>query len=348
MSPTKSSSSKQIFRTSSCKSVPDDRCAIDVYRNRDSGTSSPQPPTTAPGLSTQCSAESTTSNQRPTTSSLSIAQHSIEKKTKRSLLHNSIKKQNSQQHEHAQTYEDGTAGGGIDSDDSNDSVFSSGSSSIDLAIDDRQQHVNGIEIRDLYLGGSCMLRTNWRNDIAIPMLKQRGISYHLPTLHESITIPVPLANINQQNGVTKNIDNNVMTGSTQIPMKRKKSRREETTSLHEQIPTTVDDATSVKIDDKCDLTMSLNVVRKPMFNPALLESCRVLLFVITNETRSLAPMTLAAHYIGLGYNIVLCVQMLPEFCVIGNDRVSLAGKLIYTQTDTTMNNIYFTANTISC
>lgn len=63
--------------------------------------------------------------------------------------------------------------------------------------------------------------------------------------------------------------------------------------------------------------------RTSLYNPALLDSSRVLLFVITNETRSLAPMTLAAHCIGLMYNVVLCVQMLPEFCIIGNDRVSL-------------------------
>lgn len=33
-------------------------------------------------------------------------------------------------------------------------------------------------------------------------------------------------------------------------------------------------------------------------------------------------MTLAAHYIGMGYNVVLCVQMLPENCKIGNEALS--------------------------
>jgi hypothetical protein len=58
-----------------------------------------------------------------------------------------------------------------------------------------------------------------------------------------------------------------------------------------------------------------------MYSPRILDSSRVLLFVITNETRSLAPMTLAAHYIGLSYNVVLCIQMLPDDCKIGNEKV---------------------------
>nr|AAM48376.1 LP06731p [Drosophila melanogaster] len=65
-------------------------------------------------------------------------------------------------------------------------------------------------------------------------------------------------------------------------------------------------------------------VRQSLFNPSLLDSSRVLLFVITNETRSLAPMTLAAHCIGLMYNVVLAVQMLPEDCVLGDEKLTVA------------------------
>jgi hypothetical protein len=46
--------------------------------------------------------------------------------------------------------------------DSNDSVFSTNSS-----LDED----SNLEVRDIYLGGSCMLRTHWRRDIAIPHLK---------------------------------------------------------------------------------------------------------------------------------------------------------------------------------
>jgi hypothetical protein len=164
--------------------------------------------------------------------------------------------------------------------DSNDSVFSTSSSMDDDSIppqasDDQKQY----ESRDIYLGGSCMLRTKWRHKLAIPYLNERQISFHLPSLHENLTLK-QIQKIKDQ----KNADEDV----------------------------------------RCMLEESDEPDSIPMmYNPRILDSSRVLLFVITNETRSLAPMTLAAHYIGLGYNVVLCVQMLPENCKIGHDHVSL-------------------------
>lgn len=168
----------------------------------------------------------------------------------------------------------------IDS-DSNDSVFSTSSSldedSVPSAYDERKQY----EARDIYLGGSCMLRTKWRRDIALPYLKEKQITYYLPTLHENLTLK---------------------------QIKKLKNGTDE--SLFEVVQEANDH----------DANSSL------MYNPRILDSSRVLLFVITNETRSLAPMTLAAHYIGLGYNVVLCIQMLPESIKIGNDEVSIFNK----------------------
>lgn len=222
--------------------------------------------------------------------------------------------------------------------DSNDSVFSSGSS------DD----LNGLEssgcfeIRDIYLGGSCMLRTRWRQELAIPILKTKGISYYLPSLHES------LENKNYQ----QNIKNNSTTTKTTHSLeKRIKINAETTTATLSSLSSSGGSKNNSEnenskinnlndIDNNHDIlndkSEKLDIIKlnsknlefpfqfgKSMFNPALLDSSRVLLFIITNETRSLAPMTLAAHYIGLGYNVVLCVQMLPEFCIIGNDTVSI-------------------------
>lgn len=164
--------------------------------------------------------------------------------------------------------------------DSNDSVFSTSSSldedSVPSAFDERKQY----EARDIYLGGSCMLRTKWRRDLALPYLKEKQITYYLPTLHENLTLK---------------------------QLKRLKNGTDDSLFTLETVQET----------DEHDVNSSL------MYNPRILDSSRVLLFVITNETRSLAPMTLAAHYIGLGYNVVLCVQMLPESCTIGNDQVDL-------------------------
>jgi len=177
----------------------------------------------------------------------------------------------------------GTTNGGNDDDDdddsdSNDSVFSTSSSldedSIPLAYDEHKQY----EARDIYLGGSCMLRTTWRRDIAIPYLRDKQITFHLPTLHENLSL--------------------------------KQFRK-----LKNETKAKTDEFTIEEVNDVTDGS-SL------MYNPRILDSSRVLLFVITNDTRSLAPMTLAAHYIGMGYNVVLCIQMLPDNCAIGNDKVS--------------------------
>ncbi|XP_031333624.1 uncharacterized protein LOC116163689 isoform X4 [Photinus pyralis] len=46
-----------------------------------------------------------------------------------------------------------------------------------------------------------------------------------------------------------------------------------------------------------------------------IESSKVVLFVVTNDTRSLTTMILAAHYMGLSWpNLILCIQSLPTTC----------------------------------
>lgn len=47
----------------------------------------------------------------------------------------------------------------------------------------------------------------------------------------------------------------------------------------------------------------------------------MLLFVISNESRSLVSMTLAAHYIGSQYNVVLYIKEIEDGCIIGKDQV---------------------------
>ena len=137
-----------------------------------------------------------------------------------------------------------------------------------------------------------MLRTRWRQEQAIPYLKSRHISYYLPTLHENLS-------------------------KSQLTKRMK--HKDGDSSNHDQYTVVVDKSSNEDSTGASTL----------MYNPSVLDSSRVLLFVITNETRSLAPMTLAAHYIGLGYNVVLCVQMLPDNCNIGNDQVCYALKKFF-------------------
>ncbi|XP_058820742.1 uncharacterized protein LOC131682950 isoform X4 [Topomyia yanbarensis] len=122
-----------------------------------------------------------------------------------------------------------------------------------------------LKIRDIYLGGSCWMLTNWRQQYAAPYLKANNITFYMSSFHEGL---------------------------------------EGTSSTGE-------------IYDK-------NVYRdhQLIFNPALLDSSRILLFVITNDTRSLGAMTMAAHYIGMGYNVVMCVQMLTDGCTVKGSQLS--------------------------
>lgn len=186
--------------------------------------------------------------------------------------------------------------------DSNDSVFSSGSSidSILNSQDHLLEEAESIDLRDIYLGGSCALRTNWRNE-AIAMLNEHDISYHLPQLHESLL----------QNG---DADGQLSTS----PNEPSSSKPLEQSSSNDSGIGTGQSRNNYRTANG---TVICPTGRR-MLNLSLLEASRVLLFVISNETRSLAPMTLAAHCLGLGYNVVLCVQMLStDSCTIGDDKV---------------------------
>ncbi|XP_055708173.1 uncharacterized protein LOC129804669 isoform X2 [Phlebotomus papatasi] len=159
----------------------------------------------------------------------------------------------------------------------NDSVFSDDAASSESSSSDSSS-----DMRDIFLGGSCMRRSRWREDWAIPVLKARGMTYHLPE--------------------------EVRGFDSEVKRIKYNNLRKDETAVEE-----------LNGDDE----PVRHLINEPLFNPTLLDSSRVLLFVITNETRSLAPMTLAAHYIGLGYDVVLCVQMLLD-SIIGNERLTPA------------------------
>ncbi|XP_055388268.1 uncharacterized protein LOC129616659 [Condylostylus longicornis] len=271
----------------------------------DSGTSSPQPPlmqefgtqlTLNSSGSTSCSSCNNFSSNAPTAP--------LNSKSKFNFGNQVISSRNSgnfdqmllanQNNNYDSALEDES--------DSNDSVFSSGSSVNSYLCESKSSFssVIGKEFCDVYLGGSCFLRTTWRCKIAIPYLNSRGITYHLPALHESI-----------------------------IPSPKLKRWLSEISSKSEEDNTYYDEKLLINLNKNfrsknTDEELSWpSVIRKNLYNPSLLDSSRILLFVITNETRSLAPMTLAAHCIGLMYNVILCVQMLSENdCYIGNEKLT--------------------------
>ncbi|XP_063699151.1 uncharacterized protein LOC134829811 isoform X2 [Culicoides brevitarsis] len=263
---------QNIYRshTQPCKSYSSSGVdPLDQIGNRDSGTSSPLP-------SELCRFQSLHSRISATKSSGSV-NIELSRGTSRSASGTDVD---------------------IDESDSNDSVFSTDGGDSGASSANGDDHLNApifpsdellsglaaasqIELRDIYLGGSCMVRTRWRQDTAIPYFKSNGVSYHLPTLHENLC-------------------------------------KTHLNSLGEENVDPSDFCSSLFPVGGRDGAMDDSL----MYNPMILDAARVLLFVITNQTRSLAPMTLAAHCIGLGYNVVLCVQMLPEPCTIGHDQLT--------------------------
>lgn len=147
------------------------------------------------------------------------------------------------------------------------------------------------EHTDIYLGGSTETSSTWREDIAIPLVKKHGLTYYNPTLREA-------HELEEQNCIFNNIANDsicVSNGDTELSPEH-----------HRKLETFV-----------------LSWKRT-------MDNSKVLLFVITNDTRSLTTMILAAHYVGLGKNIVLCIQQLPvEDSEICNEKVKLFSTLCY-------------------
>ncbi|XP_033150873.1 uncharacterized protein LOC117135056 isoform X1 [Drosophila busckii] len=284
--------SKNISRTSSNASVPSNSSSSGIghelerqqlfeqlSRNRDSGTSSPQP-TLGKKQQPQIlvNVESIETTEIITTKTI---------ETKAAAPTTTTTNTTTEEEES----------------DSNDSVFSS-SSSIASAGD--ALCCSGLDLRDVYLGGSCVLRTKWRQQLATPYLQAKGVSFHVPALHESIQ-----QSLNQEPQRPAEQQQQRSFVRTRRKCRGNQLQLEEQEELH-------------VAEESLSWSLPPMAVRHSLYNPALLDSSRVLLFVITNETRSLAPMTLAAHCIGLMYNVVLAVQMLPEDCELGGEKLTTA------------------------
>ncbi|KAH8376735.1 hypothetical protein KR093_001090 [Drosophila rubida] len=293
------SASKNISRTSSNASVPSNSSSgighdlerqslvEQLSRSRDSGTSSPQPSGSMTTLGKRGQTQIMLNVESIETTEI-ITTKTIETKPFTAASSNLTATPTEEEES-----------------DSNDSVFSS-SSSIASAGD--LLCCSGLDLRDVYLGGSCVLRTKWRQKLAMPYLLAKGVSFHAPALHESI----PQTTTSQQEATPSQEQQ-----QQRSFMRTRRKCRGNQLQLEEQEELTV-------AEESLSWSLPPMAVRQNLYNPTLLDSSRVLLFVITNETRSLAPMTLAAHCIGLMYNVVLAVQMLPDDCVLAGEKLTVA------------------------
>ncbi|XP_016992721.2 uncharacterized protein raw isoform X2 [Drosophila takahashii] len=286
------SASKNISRTSSNASVPSNSSSgighepipfEQLGRSRDSGTSSPQPTGKSPRPQILLNVESIETTEIITTKTI---------ETKANPATASV-----------------VVAAEEEESDSNDSVFSSSSSIASAG--DALCCGGGLDIRDVYLGGSCVLRTKWRQELAVPYLQSKSVSFHTPALHESIQQMIQ--NHDQASAAPPQEQQQQQRSFVRTRRKCKGNQLQ----LEEQEELTV-------AEESLSWSLPPVAVRQSLYNPSLLDSSRVLLFVISNETRSLAPMTLAAHCIGLMYNVVLAVQMLPEDCVLGGEKLTVA------------------------
>ncbi|XP_033155136.1 uncharacterized protein LOC117137678 isoform X1 [Drosophila mauritiana] len=300
------SASKNISRTSSNASVPSNSSSgighdlerqslfEQLSRSRDSGTSSPQPTGSSslgksPRPQILLNVESIETTEIITTKTIETKPNPV---TASAVVH-------------AEEEES----------DSNDSVFSSSSSIASAG--DVLCCGGGLDLRDVYLGGSCVLRTKWRQELAVPYLQSKSVSFHTPALHESIQQMILNQEQNQDQAQQHTVPPQEQQQQQRSFVRTRRKCRGNQLQLEEQEELTV-------AEESLSWSLPPVAVRQSLFNPSLLDSSRVLLFVITNETRSLAPMTLAAHCIGLMYNVVLAVQMLPEDCVLGGEKLTVA------------------------
>lgn len=132
----------------------------------------------------------------------------------------------------------------------------------------------------------------WRENIAIPLLKKHGLTYYNPAIREANCTDNSL--VNEENVINGHFTNGSMYFNGEND--------------------------EVSVNGESAVLENCILQRKRM-----IDKSKVVLFVVTSDTRSLTSMILASHYIGLGaQNVILCVEQLPsEDCQLGNEMVNI-------------------------
>ena len=214
-------------------------------------------------------------------------------------------------------------------------------------------------VYDVYLGGATVESHSWRTDVAIPMLERHGLTYcssgiaSSPFSNENgdfsrTASPDDLAHREPGNSLdpapngSENVRDSCINSTNpddrQILEKKSLhkysiSRKEQARSYNSHSSNLHDSPGGLSSSSVNGVTVDvLGNERQGRLLPreaARIDQCRVLLFVITSNTRCVSPMTLAAHYIGLGWRVVLCVQNIPDDAIVDGDRLTKAATKDY-------------------
>lgn len=190
---------------------------------------------------------------------------------------------------------------------------------------------------DVYLGGAGAASDGWRDRLAVPTLRKHGLTFCWPgaaqqkrrgdevdpcttpnstaqnTRVEDIPTRNSTLNIGRQNSYvcSSNCDDRPSSGSCRSqPCSRRAHRSSSSSSSSPNISVPPPEPDSERLG------------RLYPSEAANIDRCQVLLFVITNNTRCVSAMTLASHYVGLGCNVVLCVQKIPDDAIVDGEELS--------------------------
>ncbi|KAF2369214.1 hypothetical protein FHG87_000015 [Trinorchestia longiramus] len=176
---------------------------------------------------------------------------------------------------------------------------------------------------DVYLGGASAVHDPWRCDVAEPLLKKHGLTFCSPS--SSVSSPhqtSSAARAKCDDGVSRSncaseVSDECTKSKSTSPDRRKMNRNCKISS--KRAPRQTKDNTSA----------ACQTAELPDSNGRLLPSeaanidqCRILLFVISNKTRSVSAMAMAAHYVGMGCNVVLCVQDLEIGSLVDGEMLT--------------------------
>ncbi|KAL9705372.1 hypothetical protein quinque_008890 [Culex quinquefasciatus] len=206
-----------------------------------------------------------------------------------------------------------------------------------ISSDEHNEPISGPEV---FLGGSCN-PTTWRADIAIPTLNLLGISFYNPQVSEWTPDLLELEHrakekarvlfFPQQKILNETLlaDEYMDLSRNQLLLRQLMKRRG--LPVLDNIPLALEYIKNVLSGGACrehpqNVATRLISVRRTCVSPIKGTNLQQPLIYLTDSSdwshRIVPPSPNTSHYIGMGYNIVMCVQMMNNSCSIRGSQLS--------------------------